>query len=881
MAADTPRTIYLKDYTPPDFLVDTVELRFELGEESTLVRSRIALRRNPLRAAGAPLLLDGEDLTLESIALDGRVLMASDYARNSEQLTIASVPDAFALEVTTRIRPQDNATLSGLYKSGGNFCTQCEAEGFRRITYYLDRPDVMASFTTTIVADPARYPVLLSNGNLVEQGALDDGRRWVTWRDPFKKPAYLFALVAGNLVCAEDSFTTMSGRQVALRVYVQPQNRNACEHALRSMQLAMKWDEQVFGREYDLDIYMIVAVDDFNFGAMENKGLNIFNSKYVLARPETATDEDYEGIQGVIGHEYFHNWSGDRVTLRDWFQLSLKEGFTVFRDQQFTADMTSAAVKRIRDVAVLRSAQFREDAGPLAHAVRPESYVEINNFYTVTVYNKGAEVVRMIHHLLGPERFRRGTDLYFSRHDGQAVTTDDFVAAMQDASGVDLAQFKRWYGQAGTPQLDVSAVHDAAARTYSLTLRQSCPATPGQPDKEPFHLPFAVGLVGAHGRELALRLAGESTAPAAGTRLLELRQREEKFTFVDVDAPCVPSLLRGFSAPVKVRLACSDDDLAFLLAHDSDPFNRWDAGQQLAIRVLDRLVDDQRAGRKKVLDDRLVEAFRSTLNDARLDRRLKAQALALPDEGYLAELATEADPAAIHEARQFVRRQLGQALKSELTTAYWANHDSGPYVIDATAIGRRRLKNACLSYLMELDDSAQRVICVDQFNNGSNMTDVMAALVALANVSCPERTQSLKAFYDKWRDDPLVVDKWLSIQATSRLPNTLNAVKALTLHAAFNIKNPNKVRALIGAFCQANPARFHDPAGAGYDFLTDQVLALETFNSQIAARMCQPLSTWRKYEPVRRALMKRALERIAAVPKLSKDVYEIVAKSLG
>ncbi|MBN2362383.1 MAG: aminopeptidase N [Deltaproteobacteria bacterium] len=881
MAADTPRTIYLRDYLPPDFLVDTVDLRCELGEETTRVRSRLALRRNPARPAGAPLVLDGKELELESIALDGRPLAAGEYQVDAEHLTVDRVPDSFALELVTAIRPQDNTALSGLYKSSGNFCTQCEAEGFRRITYYPDRPDVMASFTTTVVADPARYPVLLSNGNLVDQGALADGRRWATWRDPFNKPAYLFALVAGDLVCAEDRFTTMSGRQVRLQVYVQQPNADKCEHALRSLQRAMRWDEQVYGREYDLDVYMIVAVDDFNFGAMENKGLNVFNSKNVLAKPETASDEDYEAIQGMIGHEYFHNWSGNRVTLRDWFQLSLKEGFTVFRDQQFTADMTSAAVKRIRDVAVLRSAQFREDAGPLAHSVRPDSYVEISNFYTVTVYNKGAELVRMLHHLLGAERFRRGTDLYFERHDGQAVTTDDFVAALQEASGVDLTQFKRWYTQAGTPLLEVGAVTDAAARTCTLTVRQSCPSTPGQPDKEPFHLPFAIGLIGSDGRELPLRLSGEPEAAAATTRVLEIRQHQEKFVFDDVTGPVVPSLLRGLTAPVKVAYDYSDDDLAFLLAHDGDPFNRWDAGQQLAIRVLGRLVDDQRADRTMRLDGRLVEAFRSTLNDARLDRRLKAQALTLPDEGYLAELSSEADPAAIHEARQFVRRQIGLALKSELTTAYWANHDGGPYTVDARAIGRRRLKNACLGYLMELDDSALRVICVEQFNHSDNMTDVVAALVALANVSCPERSQSLRAFYDKWRDDPLVVDKWFAIQATSRLPNTLNAVKALLHHQAFNIKNPNKVRALIGAFCQANPVRFHDPTGAGYAFLTEQVLALDAINGQMAARMCQPLSSWKRYEPGRREQMRAQLQRLAATPRLSKDVYEIVAKSLG
>jgi aminopeptidase N len=881
MFPDQHHPINLKDYTPPPYLVDTVDLRFDLDEEVTLVQSRMQVRRNPDHSGGpAPLVLDGRGLVLRSLRLDGRTLSEGEYLLEEESLTLPEVPAEFVLEVETRIKPQENTALEGLYKSSGNYCTQCEAQGFRRITFYPDRPDVMARFSATIIADRQRYPVLLANGNLVEEGEMDGGRHFARWEDPFKKPCYLFALVAGQLVRIEDSFRTRSGREVVLRIYVEERNRDKCDHAMRSLKKAMRWDEEVFGLEYDLDIYMIVAVDDFNMGAMENKGLNIFNSKYVLARPETATDSDFQAIEEVIGHEYFHNWTGNRVTCRDWFQLSLKEGLTVFRDQQFSADMTSRAVKRIDDVRVLRNAQFPEDAGPMAHPVRPASYVEINNFYTTTVYNKGAEVIRMIHTLLGPDGFREGLRLYLQRHDGQAVTCDDFVRAMADAGGVDLEQFKLWYSQAGTPQLTAEGAYDSASRTYSLTVGQHTPATPGQEKKEPFHIPLAMGLLGRDGRDLPLRLVGEEAA-AAGTRVLSLRREEETFRFVDVPEAPVPSLLRGFSAPVRLRINLADSDLAFLMAHDSDEFNRWEAGQQLAVRVMLKLVEDFRKDKELVLSPVFVEAFGRTLTDAEADPALLAQALTLPTETYLGEMMEVIDPEAIHEVREFMRRDLAGRLREEFRRIHAANAPTGPYGIEPTEVGRRSLRNLCLAYLMTLDDRETLDGCLEQFRTGDNMTDVITALGCLANREAPERGEALEAFYRKWREDPLVIDKWFTLQATSRLPGTLEEVKRLTAHPAFNIKNPNRVRSLIGAFAQGNPVRFHDGRGDGYRFLADRVLEVNRLNPQVAARLVQPLSRWRRYDEDRRSLMQAELERIAAAPQLSRDVYEIVIKSLG
>jgi aminopeptidase N len=878
MREATPRTIRREDYTPPPYFVEHADLGFELGDPVTRVEVRLSLRRNPALPPG-PLVLDGQELELKRVAVDGRELAPHEYTLTEDHLDLGILPERCTVETSVEIRPGENTSLEGLYLSSGNFCTQCEAEGFRKITFCPDRPDVMARFSTTLSADPTRYPVLLSNGNPVARGELPDGRHFVTWEDPFPKPCYLFALVAGNLASLEDTFTTASGREVKLEIWVEPRNAEKCGHAMHSLKQAMAWDERVFGREYDLDIYMIVAVDDFNMGAMENKGLNVFNSKYVLAQPETATDEDYEGIEAVIAHEYFHNWSGNRVTCRDWFQLSLKEGFTVFRDQQFTADMTSRAVKRIKDVNLLRTFQFREDGGPLAHPVRPDAYQEINNFYTLTVYEKGAEVVRMLHTLLGPEGFRRGTDRYFERFDGQAVTCDDFVQALEEATGRDLSRFRRWYSQAGTPVLGVSGHHDPRARTYTLTVTQHTPPTPGQPDKLPLHIPFAVGLVGPDGVDLPLRLAGEAGA-GAGTRVLELTEAEHTFIFEEIGTAPVPSLLRGYSAPVKLRYDYSDAELAFLMAHDTDEFNRWDAGQRLAERVITRLMADYRDGRPLQLDEGLLAAYRKLLEDPGADRRLLAQALMLPSEAYLAEQSDAIDPEAIHNAREFLRHALAQELRPILLESYHAHRDAD-YRVSPEAIGRRRLKNVCLGYLMALHDEVIQALCMTQYREADNMTDAMAALAALAQVDIPGRIEALAHFHGRWRDDPLVMDKWLALQATSSLPGTLEEVKRLTRHPAFNLRNPNKVRALIGAFASGNPVRFHDPSGAGYLFLADRVLELDPLNPQVAARLLTPLTQWRRYEPGRRALMAGELKRVLATPQLSKDVYEIASKALG
>ncbi|MGD8571165.1 MAG: aminopeptidase N [Gammaproteobacteria bacterium] len=884
MAKDpqAPRPIYLSEYKPTDYWVDTVDLHFDLHETATQVTSRLGIRRRESVAATQPLVLHGENLILKSVAINDKPLAESGYALDEDTLTIYNVPDAFSLQIENEINPEANTSLNGLYLSSGNFCTQCEAQGFRRITYMYDRPDVMATYTTTIVADREKFPVLLSNGNLAGQGELDGDttKHWAKWEDPFKKPTYLFALVAGKLAKIDDTFTTMSGREVALHIYVQPHNADKCDHAMASLKKAMKWDEEVYGREYDLDIYMIVAVDDFNMGAMENKGLNVFNSKYVLAKPDTATDGDYEGIEGVIGHEYFHNWSGNRVTCRDWFQLSLKEGFTVFRDQEFSADMSSRGVKRISDVNILRTHQFREDASPMAHPVRPDSYVEINNFYTVTVYNKGAEVVRMLSNLLGPEKFRKGTDLYFERYDGQAVTCDDFVKALEDANKEDLTQFRRWYSQAGTPELHVSRSYDEHHKTYTLTIRQACPPTPGQETKEPFHIPLAMGLLDNDGNDMPLQLQGESSAQT-GTRVLQLKNEEETFVFANVETQPVPSLLRGFSAPVKVELDLSDAERYFLMANDNDDFNRWDAGQQLAVKLIRQLVDDLQQHRPLYLPEPFIDACRQTLEDETIDKALAAQAISLPSESYISEFVSPIDPVAIHQVCRFIRETLAKALKDTFYRVYEQNIIHGEYSIDQEHIKKRKLKNACLGFLMETGEGDIADTCYQQFSRGNNMTDVMAALVSLANNDCPQREQALNEFYEKWKNDSLVVDKWLGIQATSRLPGTLERVKALVDHEAFTLKNPNKIRALIGAFGHGNPSQFHDLSGEGYQFFTGKILEIDKMNPQIAARLATVYTMWRKYDEQRQTLMKQQLDSIAAEPGLSKDVYEIASKSLG
>ncbi len=875
----TDRTVFLADYTPPAFQILSIALHFELDAACTTVRARSQVQRQPWAGAETPLCLYGEELELLALSVDGQPLASGAYSLNSESLTIHNPPASFVLEIETAIHPERNTALEGLYASSGNLCTQCEAEGFRKITYYPDRPDVMALFTTTLVADQARYPVLLANGNCTARGELADGRHFATWHDPFPKPSYLFALVAGDLACVRDRFTTMSGRQVALELYVQHGNEDKCGHALESLKKAMAWDERAYGREYDLDVYMIVAVDDFNMGAMENKGLNIFNSKYVLARPDTATDDDYIHIEGVIAHEYFHNWSGNRVTCRDWFQLSLKEGFTVFRDQQFTAAMNSAAVKRIDDVTLLRTRQFAEDAGPMAHPVRPASYEEINNFYTLTVYEKGAELIRMLHTLLGVEGFSRGSDLYFESHDGQAVTTDDFVAALAEANGVDLTQFKRWYSQAGTPQLEVSTHYDSAARRYTLSFSQSTPPTPGEPQKQPLVIPVVMALLDEDGNEMALHLEGEAGG-GDHQQVLQVKQERQQFVFTDVARPPVPSLLRGFSAPVKLRVDLSDEQLAFLAGHDCDPFNRWESGQQLALRVILRTIDVVDRGGECRLDPMLAEAYGSTLADSSLDRGLMAEALLLPSEHYIAEAMAEVEPLRIHAVRQALRQQLAATHRDHWQRLYQELADAGPYRFDAASSGRRRLRNLALAYLMELHDGTIQQQCHDAYKRADNMTDALAALNTLVHTGAPQAESALADFYQRWQGEVLVIDKWFMLQATNPQPGGLERVEALTRHADFSLKNPNRLRSLVATFCQRNPAQFHRRDGAAYRFLADYVIELNGLNPQVAARLLEPLTHWRRFDELRQKQMAEQLERILASGKLSRDVYEVASKSL-
>ncbi len=899
LRTDTPVTVHRKDYTPPAFAIEHVDLVFELDPQRTVVTSTLRFAR---RQAGAPLVLAGEALELLSVRLDGQPL--GDYREDDGSLTLNGLPEQGTLEIVSACQPQANTTLSGLYVSNGNFFTQCEAEGFRRITYFLDRPDVMATYRVTLRADKAAYPVLLSNGNLVGEQELDGGRHEAVWEDPFPKPSYLFAIVAAKLQCIEQRITTGSGKEKLLQVWVEPQDLDKTQHAMDSLIHAIRWDEQRFGLELDLDRFMIVAVGDFNMGAMENKGLNIFNTKYVLANAATATDTDFFNIESVVGHEYFHNWTGNRVTCRDWFQLSLKEGLTVFRDQEFSADMmaqqgaddgSARAVKRIEDVRVLRQVQFPEDAGPMAHPVRPDSYEEINNFYTVTVYEKGAEVVRMYQTLLGREGFRKGMDLYFQRHDGQAVTCDDFLAAMADANGRDLTQFGRWYSQAGTPVVGVHTDWDADQGRLTLTLTQQCPKVgietqPGTPEKLPFHIPFALGLIGADGKDLPLQLDGEAAAGDT-TRVLNFTEARQTFRFVNLPKgprPPLPSLLRNFSAPVIVDVDYSDDELTFLLAHDSDPFNRWEAGQRLATRALLKLVADVQAGRELELDPALIGAFRSVLTDTSLSPAFREQALMLPAEAYLAERMGVADPAAIHRARQFMRAGLARTLQSDWLGAYETSATTGSYRPDAESAGKRALRNLALGYLVEVGDDAMYALAGQQYQQADNMTDRFAALTAMVNSFAPGREAALADFYQRFENDPLVVDKWFSLQGMQRGDvgphagkRTIDTVRALMQHPAFTLRNPNRARALIFSFCSGNPAQFHAEDGSGYEFWAEQVLALDAINPQVAARLARALDRWQKYTLPLRDKMRAALERVAAADKLSRDVREIVGKALS
>lgn len=893
MRTDTAVAIHRQDYQPPAYLVESIDIGFDLDPGHTRVAARSTLQRNP-QSKQKELILHGDSLQLLALRMNGKTLGKREYSLRKGTLRILNAPDHVVLEIETLINPDKNTSLMGLYVSNGNFFTQCEAEGFRKITYFPDRPDVMAKYRVMLRADKQQYPVLLSNGNLIEEGDLGDGRHYALWEDPFKKPSYLFALVAGKLVCEEQQIRLKSGRDALLQVWVEEGNLDKTAHAMSSLIKSIRWDEERFGLELDLDRFMVVAVSDFNMGAMENKGLNIFNTKYVLANSRIATDTDYAGIESVVAHEYFHNWTGNRVTCRDWFQLSLKEGLTVFRDQEFSADMMGSssgrAVKRIEDVRVLRAAQFPEDGGPMAHPVRPDSYVEINNFYTLTIYEKGAEVVRMYQTLLGREAFRRGMDLYFARHDGQAVTCDDFRAAMADAAGRDLAQFERWYSQAGTPRVKVQTEYDEVNRSYTLQLTQTCPATPGQRHKLPMHIPVAVGLIDAQGNDLPLRLKHDSAPddhairPLPTTIVLELTEHTQTFSFEGIEHAPVPSLLRDFSAPVVLDYDYTDDELAFLLAHDSDPFNRWEAGQRLMTRRLlalaaDGVTLDQRYPADS-LDQLITDALGKLLIDETLDPAFRDLVLTLPSESMLSEQVEVIDPQAIHQARRALRRFLAHSLRSELQQVYAANEVAGPYSSEPQATGRRALRNNAVSYLAELHDASVQAMVQTQLAGAGNMTDRLAALAAMINNDHPAAAGALRQFYQEFESEALVIDKWFSLQAVSHA-TTAGGVRELMQHPAFTIKNPNRARSLLFAFCNNNPAQFHAADGSGYSLWAEQVIVLNEINPQVAARLARALDRWRKYAPRLQAGMRAALEKVAATKALSNDVAEVIGKALA
>ena len=870
------KTTYLKDYLAPEFEIASLNLIFQLFEEGALVSSTLKVKHKE-GVGGADLCLVGEELEFRSVKIDGVELSEDQFLLAENELILKGVPAEFTLECDTWIKPQDNKRLEGLYKSASMFCTQCEAEGFRRITYYLDRPDVLTIFTTRIEADKKRYPDLLSNGNPIDSGDLDEGRHFVTWNDPFPKPCYLFALVAGDLFCQQDTFTTCSGRKIDLKIFVDHKNSDKCAYALDCIKRSMKWDEDVYGREYDLDIFMIVAVDDFNMGAMENKGLNIFNSSCVLAKSDASTDNAYQRIDAIVAHEYFHNWSGNRVTCRDWFQLSLKEGFTVFRDSQYSADMNSKVVKRIEDVNLLRTAQFAEDAGPMSHPIRPASYMEISNFYTLTVYEKGAEVVRMLHTLLGEKLFRAGSDLYFERHDGQAVTTEDFVAAMESVSGRDLTQFKTWYDQGGTPEVQVSSRYDAQEKRYTLEFTQSCPATPGQETKKALLVPILLGLLDSKGNDLPLSLANGKTS-----WVFELTTFEAVLVFENIAQEPTPSLLRGFSAPVKLSYDYSGEQLLFLMKNDSDGFNRWDAGQTLSVKILQGLIKDCQNGLPLVVPESYIEAFRQILCNDSLDKAMICSLMILPAESYLVQLSKIADIDAIHRAREFVRTEISTRLEAELQSVYLSNvSESEEFDLSFDGMSQRAVKNMALSLLSVNAGGFFFEVAQKQYRESANMTDSYAALSVLVNSGDKGvADDALSIFHDKWAEDAQVIEQWFSVQASSASFMDLSGLKELMKLPDFEITNPNKVRSVIGVYCNQNLVEFHDLSGSGYAFLADQIIKLDNLNPQIASRLMTPLTRWKKFDDSRQAMMIGELKRIHRKENLSKDVREVVEKSL-
>lgn len=858
-APAAPTVIHRQDYRPPDWLVPEIALNFDLDPQTTRVQSTLTVTRNGDH--DRPIRLDGDELKLISVAVDGRLLGPEDWLVEAGALVIPLSGGVHQVETVVEISPEQNSKLMGLYASGGLLCTQCEAEGFRRITFFPDRPDVLSRYDVRMTADKARYPVLLANGDPVEQGGLPDGRHWARWNDPFPKPCYLFALVAGDLACNGDEFVTMSGRKVALGIWVREADLPRTGHAMQALKNSMAWDERVYGREYDLDVFNIVAVADFNFGAMENKGLNIFNSRYILADPETATDIDYDGVEGVVAHEYFHNWSGNRVTCRDWFQLSLKEGFTVFRDQDFSADMGSHAVKRIEDVRLLRAAQFPEDGGPLAHPVRPESYMEISNFYTATIYNKGAELIRMIALLLGPERFRAGTDLYFERHDGQAVTCEDFVRAMEEGGGIDLTQFRRWYEQAGTPRIRATMSHDPQTQTVELMLEQSLPPTPGQAEKLPMTIPLRTALF------------DRSKGGNRGEELLMMTEARHRYSFGGFAQPPLLSINRGFSAPVIVETDRSQDDLAFLAAHDDDPFARYEAMQQLMVNVL-----VGRVGGQDVDEAAVVAAIAGTIRNPALDPAFVAEAIRLPSEAYLGDQMAMVDPDAIHAARDALQRRIGAELEPVWRDIH-AKTKANAFSLSSAAKGARKLRNVALLYLAASSAEDGAAVAFSQFDQADNMTERQAALATLANGISEEREAALDIFYQRYRDDALTLDKWFQTQAFALHPGTVDLVEELGRHPDFTMSNPNRVRSLYGAFA-GNQWAFHHKSGKGYRLVADCIIALDKLNPQTAARLVPPLGRWRRFDEGRAGLMRGELQRILAQPGLSTDVTEQASKSL-
>ncbi len=905
MKTDQSIIVRRSAYEPPAFLIDDVELCFELDLRATLVQARLRVRRNPaVPQPDLPLLLNGDGLELVDLSLDDQPLAQTRYQLTPDSLSIANVPDAFTLTTRVRVDPTANTTLNGLYASNRNLYTQCEAEGFRRITWFPDRPDVMSRYTVTLRAEKSRFPVLLSNGNLISQADIVDRPGWheARWEDPFAKPSYLFALVAGNLVVSERTVKTASGKPRLLQIWVEPGNESKTAHAMQSLVHAIAWDETRFGLELDLERFMVVAVSDFNMGAMENKGLNIFNTKYVFANPVIATDADFAGVESVVGHEYFHNWTGNRVTCRDWFQLTLKEGLTVFRDQEFSADMlarqadgeaaamSARAVKRIEDVRLLRTAQFAEDAGPMAHPIRPDSYAEINNFYTVTVYEKGAEVIRMLHTLVGEAGFRRGMDLYFERHDGQAVTCDDFLAAIADANGRDFTQFARWYSQAGTPRLTIRLTHDAALATCTLQVSQHCPPTPGQAHKEAFHLPLTIALLDRDGHALPLvahapagddaARPGPLTAPLE--RVLEVRRDTEQFVFRNIPDKPVPSLLRRFSAPVILDFDYTAEDLAFLARHDTDPFSRWEAIQRLAVTAVLGVLDGQEPA---IAGSALAGVVADVLANHQLDAAYKAVALTMPAEGYIAEQITQVDPVAVRRARTAMRRWLASGLEDEFVACFEASCRPEPYAPDSASAGLRALKNLALTYLVDTGDSTFEALAAEQVEHADNMTDRAAALTALVNSPSALREPALARFAQMFRDEPLALDKWFSMQATMHRqdgdPPVLARVRGLLGHEAYSKTNPNRIRSLVGAFCSGNLAEFHAEDGSGYQFWLEQVRELDVINPQVAARLARAMDRWRKFDAPRQQRMRDVLQSLADGQPLSRDVSEIIAKALG